>query len=128
LGEPSTSNAPHLFKIFDFRSVSVKGLEDEFDLDEYIESQDDETRTAIADAATWVADQFYSDRQTLASLRLRAKLTQKQLAARCGVEQPHISRYESGAVEPRLLHAEKMAAALGVSLDILAEAFKNTAQ
>jgi len=124
----SGQNAPHLYKIFDFRSVNLKGLESEVDIDEYIESQDAETRSAIADAATWVADQFYAEKTTLASLRLRARLTQRQLAEICGVEQPHISRYESGRVEPKITHASKLATALGVSLDDFVIAFANSSQ
>lgn len=124
---PEPTNARHLFKIFDFRTIAYKGAEDEVDIEDYIQAQDADTRAAIADAALWVADEFYAGQQTLSSLRLRAKLTQRQLAEKCGVEQPHISRYETGRVEPKITHASKMAGALGVSLDDFAQAFKNSA-
>lgn len=128
LPEIGTSNASHLFKIFDFRTVALHGTEDEVDIDDYIGALDGEARASVADAGAWVADTFYAGRQTLATLRLRARMTQRQLAEKCGVEQPHISRYESGNVEPKLSHACKLADALGVSLDEFARAFRNTGQ
>jgi DNA-binding XRE family transcriptional regulator len=127
LPESAPKSAPHLYKIFDFRNVVSRGAEDEMDIDDYIEAQDAGTRAAIADAAVWVADEFYANKRTLSVLRLRAKMTQRQLADKCGVEQPHISRYESGRVEPKITHASKMAEALGVTLDDFVQAFKNSA-
>jgi len=117
--------------VFDFRAedpLRARGTEDEIDLDDYVAQQDADTQREIGEASKWVADTFYSDQYTLASLRLRAGMTQRFLAEKCGLEQPHISRYESGRIEPGLVHAKKLAFALGVSLDEFAIAFENSSQ
>jgi len=69
----------------------------------------------------WVARTFGSG--DLASLRLAAGLSQSELAVLCDIEQPHVSRYESGRHEPLVSTACKMARALGVSLDALVNAW-----
>jgi transcriptional regulator with XRE-family HTH domain len=38
--------------------------------------------------------------EAIRAARLRANLTQTQLAERLGVAQPHVARWESGGVEP----------------------------
>jgi ribosome-binding protein aMBF1 (putative translation factor) len=81
---------------------------------------------ALADGRRWVAEAFYGDIPTLASLRLKAGLSQRQLGERCGLEQPHISRYESGRHEPGIATAELLAMALGVSLEVFSSAWKTT--
>ena len=53
--------------------------------------------------------------------RLRAGLTQPQLAARSGVPQPTISRLEAGKYKPQHGTLLRLARALGVSLDALAQ-------
>ena len=62
---------------------------------------------------------------TLASrirdLRKNAGLTQEQLAQKIGVKKQNISRYESGRVEPNIRTAKKLADALGVSLEDMAQ-------
>ena len=63
---------------------------------------------------------------TLASLRLRAGLSQKTLAEQCGWKQPTIARYETGSTIPSVLAAKKIAKAIGISLDELALAFENS--
>ena len=67
-----------------------------------------------------------SARPTLADLRRAAGLSQKELAEMCGIEQSHVSRYESGRVSPSLDAAEELAAALRTTLDGFAQARKNT--
>lgn len=46
--------------------------------------------------------------------REKEGLTQRELAARAGVRQPHISRWETAEVEPTRPNLEKLARALGV--------------
>ena len=60
---------------------------------------------------------------TLVRLRLRLGLSQAELATAIGSNQPAISAYESGAREPSLGVASKLARTLNVSLDELAGAF-----
>lgn len=98
------------------------------DFDKLLQSVevDPQAAASVQEGRKWVADSFYGDRSTLASLRLAAGLSQRQVAAACGIEQPHVSRYESGRHEPSLGTAQKMAAVLGVGLDVFAAAWANT--
>ena len=54
--------------------------------------------------------------QTIRALRKKAGLTQNQLGALCGITGGAVSRYENGVTTPKRRTAEKLAAALGVSL------------
>jgi len=60
----------------------------------------------------------FSDK--LKTARLRADLTQPQLAALSGVDQGTISRLEAGLFEPQFQTLLKLARALGTPLDALA--------
>ena len=100
------------------------GRSDEFEIEDYIVEQDVATRQRIAQAGNWVADTMYPGIPTLASLRLRAGLSQAEFAAKCGLKQPHVSRYETGKHEPGVFQAQAMANALGVALEILVNALK----
>ena len=53
--------------------------------------------------------------QKLAAARLRVGLSQSDLARKSGVRQPHISKLESGEMEPRLSTIYAIADTLGVS-------------
>jgi len=74
----------------------------------------------------WVADTLYAGVENLSTLRLRAGLSQKEFGVLCGLNQSHVSRYESGKHEPGVMLAKKMAIALDVTLDNLVEALENT--
>ena len=58
--------------------------------------------------------------QNLAFYRAKKGLTQRQLADLAGLSWSQISRYESGAVKPRLSALMRLADALGISTDKLA--------
>ena len=49
--------------------------------------------------------------------RLRAGLTQDQLAARVGISQPALARIESGRISPRIDALERLLRACGMSLE-----------
>lgn len=117
-------------QVYDLRSddLPVSGAEEEFAIDDYIDQQDAATKAKVAAAGAWVADTVYKGPATLATLRLRAGLSQKELAQKCGLEQPHVSRYESGRHEPGVFQAQQMAAALGVTLDQLVSALHEAAE
>ena len=85
-----------------------------------------ELAAGLSEGRRWVGATFYGDRPTLASLRLAAGLSQRQLGDACGLDQPHVSRYESGRHEPRIGLAGAMASALGTSIEIFAQAWRNT--
>lgn len=52
-------------------------------------------------------------------IRSELKMSQAELARRCGVTQAAISKYEDGKREPSLAMLKKIAAVLGVSVDEL---------
>jgi ribosome-binding protein aMBF1 (putative translation factor) len=54
---------------------------------------------------------------TIKRLRKAAKLTQEELAERCGLPQPHISRLENAEHSPSRKTLEKLGAALGVNVE-----------
>ena len=101
---------------------------DALDLEAFISQEDLATRRAVAKQGKWVADTFYPGEETLATLRLRSGLSQKEFAALCGIRQPHVSRYEAGKHEPGLLQADRMAQVLGVSLERLAQAVRRSGE
>lgn len=78
---------------------------------------DGQAQPDITRGRQWVASTFGNG--DLASLRLAAGLSQGELATLCEMEQPHVSRYESGRTEPLVTTAGKMARALGVSIEVL---------
>jgi putative transcriptional regulator len=58
-------------------------------------------------------------RLRLRDARLAAGLTQRELAERLGVEQPHIARWESGRQEPLVGMALRIAQALDTTVEAL---------
>lgn len=60
-------------------------------------------------------------RERLAERRKRAGYTQETLAAEVGVDRRTVARWEDGAVDPRPEHRKQLAAALGLSMDELAD-------
>lgn len=54
----------------------------------------------------------------LASMRLKAGLSQKELCVRSGIQQPHLSRLENGKVpRPDTDTLQRIAVALGATLE-----------
>ncbi len=91
--------------------------------------EDDDTQSAeLKKARKWVSKKFYAEDQSLASLRLAAGLSQKQMGKICNIDQSHVSRYESGKHEPSLTISACMAKALGVNLGVFFIAWNNTRQ
>lgn len=93
-------------------------------LDNLIEKHDLEK--LMPESRAWVANEFYSEYETLASLRLKAGLTQNQLATKLGMPQSSIARLESGRENPSIDRAKSLADALNVSLDKFYTAFELT--
>jgi transcriptional regulator with XRE-family HTH domain len=60
---------------------------------------------------------------TLKTLRARYSLTQQELAAKVGVSHQRVSAWETGRGQPRLRHISSLAAALGVSSELILELF-----
>jgi DNA-binding transcriptional regulator YiaG len=76
------------------RKEAVKGIDID-DLVAEIEA-DPEMQAGLEDARRELAHDVYGDEATLASLRLRAGLSQTRLARLLGTSQAQISRMESG--------------------------------
>lgn len=117
-GQPAV--ALQACQLFNVTPVLAPPSERGFDaFDKFLEevSRDERSAVELAAGRQWVADSFGS--RDLASLRLSAGLSQAELASRCGLEQPHVSRFESGRHEPLLSTAQRMAKALDVSLEQL---------
>jgi ribosome-binding protein aMBF1 (putative translation factor) len=123
------SNNDLTFRVFDFSRDEIPhtGKADEFSIEDYLSEGDNQNTLKQVDAqGAWIVENFYKDEVTLASLRLRAGLSQKTLAEQCGWKQPTIARYETGSTIPSVLAAKKIAKAIGISLDELALAFENS--
>lgn len=88
--------------------------------------EDKEIAKKLNEARKWVGNEFYSDNLTLASLRLSAGFSQCNLGKTCGIEQSHVSRYESGKHEPSLSLSVKLAKALNVDVETLFVAWNNS--
>ncbi len=59
----------------------------------------------------------FSDR--LKAIRKEKKLTQKEVASRCGIAEPTIRKYESGKLNPKWETVQKIAKALEVDSAVL---------
>lgn len=93
------------------------------DIDELVvefENQSPENTEAIALGRQWVADTFYTDRPSIAQLRLKKGWSQAQLARHAQTSQPYIARLEQGRVDPQMSTAQRLAKALGVSIETFA--------
>lgn len=126
---PFNSEPLRVYDLRDQRNddLPLSGIEDEFDINSYAEEQDEVTQAGVNAAGAWVADTLYPGEPTLAALRLRAGLSQAAFALQCGLQQPHVSRYEAGKHEPGVFQAQTMASVLGVSLEVLVKALKQSA-
>lgn len=80
----------------------------------------------IAEARKKLAGVYSKDGMTIKSLRLERGLSQAELAEAAGTNQYIVSCYERGKHEMLFTTMEKFAGALGVDLNTLGEAIKNT--
>lgn len=72
--------------------------------------------------AVWEQEPAYQ----IARLRILRGLTQKQLAALAGTQQPSIARLESGKADPDLPFLRQIAQALGARVEVRIVAEKST--
>ncbi len=56
--------------------------------------------------------------RAMIKMRLKNKMSQKDLAKKLGTKQPAIARFESGAYNPTLSFLKKLSTALGGKLEI----------
>ena len=119
--EAASSERCVLFHITPVRPPSSKEGYDDFDRLASEVVSNGQVAAEVVRGREWAASTFGNG--DLASLRLAAGLSQSELAGLCSIEQPHVSRYESGRHEPLVSTAAKMASALGVSLDVFLNAW-----
>ena len=63
-------------------------------------------------------DYEYQLAKSLIELRLKRKMSQKDLAKKIGTKQPVISRIETASVKPSISLLERIAEALGAKLEV----------
>lgn len=80
----------------------------------------------LADARKWAADVAFRNEDTLASLRMKAGLSQTQLATRMGMKQPQLARMERGKNDVQVSMIERIAVALQLPEAEVYEAVKRT--
>ncbi|MBI6975107.1 MULTISPECIES: helix-turn-helix domain-containing protein [Pseudomonas] len=132
-GEPgkSASGAPPVILQFKLPVHTSAAAELHTEFDQFMaELETDPVHAAgFAESRSWVADTFYAeDGATIRTLRLRAGLTQKQLAVAIGTSQPQIAKIESGRHDPALSTCKRLSGALGVSLDVVSDAMDRQAR
>lgn len=121
LPESATSERCVLFHVTPVQLSSFKEGYDDFDRLASEVASEVQGGAVVMRGREWLARTFGNG--DLASLRLAAGLSQSELAILCDIEQPHVSRYESGRHEPLISTACKMARALDVSLDVFVNAW-----
>lgn len=78
--------------------------------------QNDQDRSALAEARRILAERFYSSENSIRTLRLKAGLSQKALGERMGTSQSHIARIESNGSSVEIRTAASLARALDIDL------------
>lgn len=123
LAEPEAASSEPciVFRVTPVRPPSFKEGYDDFDRLALEVASDSQVAAEVVRGREWVARAYGTG--DLASLRLAAGLSQSELARQCDIEQPHVSRYESGRHEPLVSTAGKMARALGVSIEVFVNAW-----
>ena len=119
IGRPSsqTSTAAGAVIRAQFTSNRPLPLPSTLSLDELIAGYeaDEERAKSLRDARVALAEELYRHRPSgLSMLRMRAGLSQAQLAARAATSQAHIARIEAGKNDPGTNVVARIAAALGV--------------
>ena len=97
-------------------SVDIDDLVAEF------QRQSPQGRTAMHEGRQWVAQHVYPEsRLTLAQLRLQKGWSQAELAKRAATSQSYVARLEQGQIDPQVSTVRKIANALEVPLEVLAQ-------
>ena len=117
-GAPSNPSSEGAVVVFcEFRAARTAPLARTRSLEAVVSKYeaDHERATLIADARRVLAAEAYPDQHdTLAVFRLRAGLSQAQLAEKAGTSQSHIARIERGQNDPSTDVVVRIAEALGV--------------
>lgn len=98
------------------------------DIDDFIEelAAEPQLATELAAGRRELAGMaFEADEILPSALRLRAGLSQRELAARIGTTQSCVARFEKGTTDPQLSTIDRYATALDVSSETVIQAFRN---
>lgn len=112
---------------FELPAIVSKAAASNRKFSEFLETRErNKDRSAgLALARGLIAEALYAEEPTtLKVLRLRAGLTQSQLAAAIDTSQPHIARLESGRQDAVVSTCRKLCKVLKVSFDELNSAFE----
>jgi len=97
------------------------------ELDDFISALEaDHGADYLSEARAWAAEAAFKQADTLASLRMKAGLSQAQLAARMGMKQPQLARMERGKNDVQVSMIERLASALHLPESQVYEAVKRT--
>jgi len=131
---PAATTAPPSAKVLEFPGngpaaapvppgyTTIDDLIEEFE-------RDPAAKEELRRGRQWLAKTVLGDQpQSLRVLRLRKGMSQAQLAAAIGTQQPHIARIESGHADVRLETCRRIAQVLGVDLNTLDHALRSEAE
>lgn len=90
-----------------------------FDVDALLDQELGAVGTPERESNRRQAEAFFSG-QIIEEARKRAGVTQAELAERIGTNKSYISRVETGRTEPRMGTFYRIAAALGLSVELVA--------
>ncbi len=88
-----------------------------FDVDVQLDAFFGKKGTPERKAAEERADAFFAG-QIIEEARKRAKMTQMELAEKIGTNKSYISRVENGITEPKVSTFYRIAAALGLTVEL----------
>lgn len=117
----STNDALRVEEFFAPGAVPVKGA---ISVDAFLaEFSDEESQRLLTDARKALAEEFPVEPvPALNTLRLRAGMSQADLARAVGTSQPHIARLERGDTDPVTETIQRLADALGVAPTLVFDA------
>jgi DNA-binding XRE family transcriptional regulator len=112
---------PHALVVFEGSLTQPEGIRGATPMSEYAQrsAAHPDRAAALVKARQKLA--FELAASPLSAMRLRAGLSQQQVAERMGISQPQVARYEQGKHDPGTETIARLAKALGASVD---EVFK----
>ncbi|MET4160497.1 DNA-binding XRE family transcriptional regulator [Marinobacterium sp. MBR-111] len=121
----STRSSPDSEKIRPNAREFLPARENISSIDSFISdllAEDPSLHAEMQEARSWVGEQYFGDKQSLKALRLKAGLSQIELAKKLETSQPQVAKLEKGEVDPRLSTVQRLSAVLGVSIGEVAAA------
>jgi len=101
----------------DKRKINLEKIRNYPTVNEALDLEYGNVGTASREKFTMQAQAYYTG-QLIENARKNAHLTQDELASRIGSNKSYISRIENGKTEPKVSTFYRIAAALGLSVDL----------